>query len=199
IALFAATVTLTPTAGSGAGVTISVSYQPGSSNQPAVLTVIPSSDNPNYPLTLGYNTNGILPQQSISVSAGETYSASVTYDTSGSLQLAVGQGLALTVSTVPASQLLNVQLSQAAATLTTGTYSGIVVINAGGLQATIGVTISVNGGAGSVLTVNPGSLAFAYQNGGQLTLIPAQTLVTTSPTGSSFTATATSDKGWLFL
>jgi len=111
----------------------------------------------------------------------------------------VGQGLALTVSNVPASQLLTVQLSQAAATLTTGAYSGIVVINAGGLQATISVTISVNGGAGSVLTVSPGSLAFAYQNGGQLTLIPVQTLVTTSPTGSSFTATATSDKGWLFL
>jgi len=56
---FAATVTLTPTAGSGAAVAISVSYQPGSSNAPAVLAVIPSADNPNYLLTLGYNTNGI--------------------------------------------------------------------------------------------------------------------------------------------
>ena len=196
---FNATVTLTPTGG-GATATINVQFQPGGGTPPAGLTVTPAPTNPNYSLTLAYTTNGILPQQSVNVSGVTSYSASVTYDTSGSMQLsAAGVGSGTLLSAVPGTQSLTVQLTQAVAALTTGTYYGTVVINATTIgQAIINVTITVNGGSGT-LVVNPGSLVFAYQNSGQITSIPTQTLVTTAPAGSTFSATATSDKGWLFL
>jgi uncharacterized protein (TIGR03437 family) len=196
---FNATVILTPTPG-GAAATINVQYQPGGGAPPANLTVTPAPTNPNYSLTLAYTTNGVLPQQSVNVSGVTSYSASVTYDTSGSLQLsAAGVGSGTALSGVPGSQPLTVQLTQAAVALVTGTYYGTVVINVPTIgQAIINVTITVNGGSGT-LVVNPGSLVFAYQNAGQISSIPTQTLVTTAPAGSTFMATATSDKGWLFL
>jgi len=189
---FNATVTLTPSSGGGAAATINVQYQPGSTVPPSTLTVTPSPSNPAYTLTLTYTTNGTLPQQTVSVSGATSYSASLTSDTSSSMQLTpVGQ--------IQGSQLLTVQLMSTAATLATGTYFGTVVINATSGQATINVTINVNGGSAGNLVVSPGSLTFSYQTGGLVTSIPPETLVTTSPAGATFTATATSDAGWLFL
>src|ERR1700682_2633792 len=118
---FNAPVTVTPPSG-GAAATINVQYQPGGGVPPAGLTVTPAPSNPNYPLTLAYTTNGILPQQSISVSGVTSYNASVTYDTTGSLQLsATGVGSGTVLSGVPGTQLLTVQLTQGAAALVTGT------------------------------------------------------------------------------
>ncbi|PWT98365.1 MAG: hypothetical protein C5B51_29430 [Terriglobia bacterium] len=194
---FNATVTLTPD--SGAAATIKVQYQPGISTPPSNVTVVPSPANPNYPLTLSYNTGAALPQQSVNISGAVSYTASITYDTSGVLQVtAAGQTPGTAVS-VTGSQLLVVQLSQAAAQLATGTYYGTIAIYASNGQATISVTIAVNGGLGNGLVVSPASLVFAYQNGGQITTIPQQTLAITSPSGTTYNTTVTSDRGWLFL
>ncbi len=197
---FNAKVQLTPTSGGGSGATISVQFQPGPSGPSAGLTVTPGPTNPNYALTLAYNTNSNLPQQTVSVNNLNSYNASITYDTSNSLQLTTAGQVGTILSSVPGTQVMSIQLAQAAASLPTGSYFATVVISGAGGQATISVTINVNGGApGGGVIVNPSTLAFSYQNGGPTISIPSQSVLISAPAGAFFSASYTSDAGWLAL
>jgi len=199
---FNGSVALTPTAGGGAGVTINVAYIPGSSTPPNALTVTPTPSNPNYTLQMAYTTNGPLQQQQVIVSGSASYSASAsTTDGAQWLQVSTaGQSPGTLISTVPGSQSMIVQIGGAVASLSTATYTGTVSIAGTSGTATIAVVLSVNGATGGTsVLATPSALVFAYQNGGQVNAIPPQTLVITAPAGAVFSASATSDKGWLAL
>lgn len=147
-------------------------------------------------------SNGTSQSQNITVSGVNNYSAvASTQDGNAWLLLSAGSQTGASVINVPAaSTVLTALVGQAAASqLATGTYTGSIVVSDASnsnTSVTISVTLTVNTTAATSITVNPTSLGFFYQTGGQLP--PPQTLVLTAP-ASEFNAEVTSGQSWLFL
>ena len=151
-------------------------------------------------LSFSYTTGGGVPASqplSIASAAGSTYAVPYTVSTSvtspsGGTWLTIGAGQSS--GTTPASVAVSVNPSG----LTTGTYTGAIVITpTGGSALTVPVTFTVS--TIPVFSASPTSLSFLYQPGtgtnptNQAIQVTEQSVVTTT-----FTATATSTPaGWL--
>ncbi len=151
-------------------------------------------------LTLSY-TNGTSSSQQVTVAGATAYNATATTTSGGNwLVLSAGSQNGTSITNAPVADLLTVYVAQAvAATLTTGNYTGSITVtdaNNPNNTGTIAVTLAVNIATPTSITVTPSSLAFYYEANGIDP--PFQTLVLTAPTGT-YSATPTSDAGWLFL
>ncbi|MBS1855757.1 MAG: hypothetical protein JST11_10355 [Acidobacteria bacterium] len=181
-----ATITITPT--SGAAATVSVTFSVGSSGSGGIMSVAPSTVSLNY-------TTGSTPSASQSVTVTDNSGApsvKVTWPSTAAW-LSVN-GSFFEVAVVPNSTI-TLALSSSVQGLTTGSYSTTLNLSdTYGNTASITVNLSVNGGTSSGLTVTPSSLAFSSAvGGGQQTA----NLSVISTTGGAFTATASSTGGWL--
>jgi uncharacterized protein (TIGR03437 family) len=182
---------------SGQSQTINVTYTTAIV-QPSGLPVIPSSSNPSYSLQMSYTTNGTLPTQQVTVSGVSSYTASTT---AGWLVLGAGGQTGTNVTDSSGTGPLTITVDQSAvASLGTApaTYQQNVSVtgpSGSGLEATIVVTLAVNGGTGTAIAVTPTSLNFSYQTGGPS--MPPQTIVITSPASTVYGAQT--DVSWLAL
>lgn len=186
-------------------ITITVTFYPGAAGVPGALVVTPTPLDPVYTASMGYlnTTPGVLlPTQPVQVNGTQSFSVSGTALSGGSwLVLSAGGTSGTQISNVPASQILTISLNaNAVSNLATALYQGVVVITGadGVSTATINVSLSINGGNGSPVTVTPSQLTFAYSNGASQVAIPLETVLITTPQGSNFTAT-TDTPGWIVL
>jgi Flp pilus assembly secretin CpaC len=134
-----------------------------------------------------YISGGTLPAATSvaisSSSSGVTFTAAVTSANSWLLldgQTAVSGSLPATLTIQPSSTLAN---------LSTGTYLGTVELDGSdGSIAFINVTLTVNGGAATGLTVSPNPISPSASLGGSV--VPT-TITVTSQTAGALTATVT--------
>jgi Flp pilus assembly secretin CpaC len=134
-----------------------------------------------------YVSGGTLPAAtSVTISSsnsGITYTASLTSANSWLLL----DGQTAVAGSLPAT--LEIQPSSALAKLSTGTYLGTVELNGSdGSIAYINVTLTVNGGAATGLTVSPNPISPSADLGGSSV---SKTITVTSQTAGALTATVT--------
>jgi uncharacterized protein (TIGR03437 family) len=167
------TVTVSPSPGTPAS--IAVTFSVGGGGGGGVLNVTPGS------FTFNFSTNGGFPSQALTLtdSAGATQ-VSATSNVpwlliNNNATIIFAPGAALTAS-----------LSAAANTLATGQYTGTISFTDNlNNQATVSVTLNVNGGS-TGLTVNPTSLSFSSAVSGP---VQSNNVTVISTTGGAFTAT----------
>jgi uncharacterized protein (TIGR03437 family) len=177
------TLTVTPISPSGAALNIPVNFTVGgSSGGNGSWTVTPNS----IPFT--YTTGGNFPNPvNITVMnnvGASTYSAAATSSNGWLLINGSQQSFGLVAGAAYA-----VSVGAQAASLSTGTYNGTVTIsdNNGTTQASVGVTLTVNGGNSSGLTISPNPLSLSsVVNGPQQN----QTVSITSSTGGTLSVSA---------
>jgi hypothetical protein len=145
----------------------------------ASLTVAPTSLN----FTHQINTNAPPPQVLFISTPASGQQVTLSASSSGWLQLsttAAQTPAAVTVSVLPTG-------------LNTGIFNGSIQITSGGQTQVVPVILTV---VQSSLTVTPGSLQFNFAPGGPVP--DSQSVsVASSPAGQSFSASATSNGGWL--
>jgi uncharacterized protein (TIGR03437 family) len=184
-ATYTGTVTVTPTVGTA--LTIPVNFTVGSSSGGnGNWTVTPGS------LSFNFTTNsGVFPQAPLSAT---TTTGAGTYN----VQVSSSNNWLLTSQTSQiVGSAVTISVGSNANALATGQYTGTVQIldPQNVLQATINVTLTVNGGSGSGgLVINPNPLTVnSAVNGSQQN----QTVTVTSSTGGIFSASASSLPSWL--
>ena len=176
---YVGTVQVSGSDGSVTYFTVTLTVNGGAPN----LTVTPST------IPLAAVAGGLTAQQTETVTStiGGTLSASV-----------IGPGLSLSVSasTVTANTPAYVTVQGNPAGLSALTYLGILSVTVGAVTEETLVTFNVTSSGSLVLS--PSSIPWTYTSGGSL---PAATSVTVSSsgTGITFTATASSASSWLLV
>ena len=179
--LYTGTITVTPSTGSALNLPVNFTVG-GTGGGSGSWSVTPNS------IPFNFNTNsGIFPSASVTVttSSGNTsYTASAT--SSNGWLLFNGS---TSISGLSVGQAYSVSVGGAANSLTTGSYQGTITITDpfGATQATITVTLNVNGGNSSGLTINPNPLTVNSAVGGSQ---QNPTVSITSSTGGLLTITA---------
>ena len=198
---FTATVTLHPDNG-GANKQITVNFYPGPGGIPGAITVTPSASDPISNVPIAYVTGQPPPTQQIVVAGTASYMVTASTLSGGNwLVVSAGGTTGTQIPSTSASQILTITLNSAtAAALATSAYQGFVVVTGadGTSLATIDVNLSVNGGASGVVTASPSQLTFAYSTGASPLAVPLQTVVVSTPVGSSFSVTKDSSS-WIVL
>jgi uncharacterized protein (TIGR03437 family) len=168
------TVTVSPSPGTPAN--ISVTFSVGGGGGGGALSVTPGS------FTFNFTTNSSFPSQALTLT--DSSGAAQISATSNVSWLLINNNTTIVVATGTA---LTASLSAAANTLPTGQYTGAITFTDNlNNQATVNVTLNVNGGGSTGLTVNPTSLSFSSAVGGSA---QSNNLSVTSTTGGAFTAT----------
>ena len=181
-AIYQGTVTLTPFDGTTA-LTINVTFTVGSGSGGA-WSVNPSS----IPWTFTTNL-GTYPSQAVTVNVtSATSNYNVVTTQTGSVQwllvAAGGQPAGTGAIAIPVGSPFTLSVGTAANNLTQGTYTGQAnITDQNGIQyATVTVTLTVNGGNSSGLTLTPSSVSFtSVLNGAQ----QSQVISVTSGTGGT--------------
>ena len=161
------TVTLVPS--SGTPLVITVNFTVGGGGGGGTWSTNPSS------VTLNFTTNtGVYPFQGVTVT-NTTVSSSYTVSTNQNWLLVTANGQpantpSTVVTSIPVGSPFTLSVGSVANNLAQGTYTGQATItdqNAA-QQATVGVTLVVNGGSSSGLTISPTTVSFTSAlNGGQ--------------------------------
>jgi uncharacterized protein (TIGR03437 family) len=140
--------------------------------------------------------------QAVTVSGINTYNATAsTTDGNSWLIISAGSQSGVQVTNVPVAYVLNVFLGSAVTTLTTGNYTGSVVVKDvnSSSMATISVTLSVNGSGATSISVSPATqINFFAQTNGSIS-VPTQSLWLSAPSGTFTAAVTSTGTPWLFL
>jgi uncharacterized protein (TIGR03437 family) len=188
-------VTLTPTSGTALPITVNLTV--GSSGGGSWL-VSPST------VPWSYTTNtGVFPTPASIAVTATTGSSSYTVNTTQNSSLghwllvaANGQLPGILQAGIPVGAPFTLSAGIQANSLTQGTYTDQAIVSDqnGVQQATVTVTLTVNGGASSGLTLNPSTLQFSAAVGGaQQSLI----VTVTSSTGGFFSVNGCNSVTWL--
>jgi len=146
---------------------------------------------PSNSLTWTYNSGGAFPGATVGItnSTAASYNAQAT---STGTWLLVNNN---TFSSGVPSQGLTLSASSNVTSLATGQYQGTVQVNdSNGQTGTITVTLSVNGGTTTGLTISPGSLSFNSAVNGSS---QQQNLSVTSTSGGNFSVNVSSNGSFL--
>ena len=187
------TVTVTPS--TGTPLVINVSFTVGGSGGNGSWTVSPSN------FTWSYTTGGTFSSQFISVSTSSgasSYNVNLSGPPNGwLLGSASGGGTGNFFSAPVSAGGFTLQLSNVAASLAQGTYSGQAIISdsSGNQQAAVTVNLTVNGGNSFGLSITPNPVTFnAAVNGSQL----SQTVTVTSNAGGNISLSGNLPAGLSF-
>jgi uncharacterized protein (TIGR03437 family) len=181
---YTGSVTVTPNPGTA--ITIPVNFTVGGGTGNGTWSVSPTS------IPFSYTSGGIFPSSSMVVSSTSGYTTYTATSNANWLLVAGSQ----TISGLAVGTSYSVSVGANAASLTTGSYTGLITIAdpTGTTQATLTVTLSVNGGNTTGLTISPNPLNLTSAvNGAQ----QAPAVSVTSSQGGTLSV-AGNFQSWIF-